>query len=831
MNIPEKPLTIARLNNTTFSELYKKLFFESDITDEEKIKLLSISIILINQSDKNLQHLGYRISLLYAIKTEDYRPLYELALNNGLMPVAHLIDRLYDNQATINCNNSFFRTFIRSHIDTFKNKEIVFTEQQFLLNKIFHDKKEQSLSIIAPTSYGKSELILSSLRENQDKKICIIVPTKALIAQTRKRILVENISWIKKIITHHEMYNNQDENFSVFVLTQERLHRLINVNPNFSFDIVFIDEAHNLLSNDSRNRLLASTLCILEYRNKDIIFKFLTPFLLDANHLKLRYSQCKADFFKIDEYVKSERLYVFDFRKGKQCNFIYDQFLNKTFEVDTSYSKPAELITNTATSKNIIYVNSPKKLQQFAIEFAEQLPYIDCPILLDACKELANNINEQYHLIDCLRKGIVYHHGSVPDTIRLYIENLFKQSPSLKYLVSSSTLLEGVNLPIDRLYLLSNQKGNGNLSPSQFKNLIGRVSRFSEVFTSVSNEAIKKLAPKIYLLGVEGYIRSDANLQNFIKKVMNVREKQTDDVQNELLTHTEITDVNRLDFEKTIEHMENLERGIISDYKNKYVETKIGHLLFAHNVQEINIFEKELDIQSKLDIVTHELDMLINDSKKLLKIIVDCFISEFISVSEHNINESNRLLSRLQEDAAQNFYAMLLDWKIERLSMKEMIQKILVYWKNLPEDQSIVYVGKKWGDLSRNEANPHIKNYTNLFGKTEKERINLAILRIKEEEDFLENNLFKFIDILYECELLDESFFKKIKYGTDDPEKITLIKNGFSLNLTDLMLSEFYKNDLVIENDCAYIRKSAITKMEKNNEGSFIMFEAGLYIK
>ncbi|MWN89993.1 hypothetical protein GQ597_04625 [Gilliamella sp. Pra-s65] len=82
--------------------------------------------------------------------------------------------------------------------------------------------------------------------------------------------------------------------------------------------------------------------------------------------------------------------------------------------------------------------------------------------------------------------------------------------------------------------------------------------------------------------------------------------------------------------------------------------------------------------------------------------------------------------------------------------MKKIIQRIFFYWKNLPEDQTIVYVGKKWGDLSLNETYLHIKNYTNLIGKTEKEKINLAILRIKEEDNFLENNLFKFVDILYE---------------------------------------------------------------------------------
>lgn len=825
MKTPAKQLTINRLKNTSFSDLYKKLLLEKSITDEEKVKLLSIAIVLINHEDENLQRLGYRIALLYSIETKDYKPIYELALNNGLMPVANLINELN------NYENSFFNTFIQSHIDIFKNNNIVFTEQQFLLNNFFKEKEKNSLVIIAPTSYGKSELILKSLKQNNNRKICIIVPTKALLAQTRKRILNENITWIKKIVIHHEMYNFNDESSAVFVLTQERLYRLLNSNPEFSFDIVFIDEAHNLLNDDPRSRLLASAICILEHRNINVAFKFLTPFLVNVNNLELRYTQYKAEYFKIDEYVKSECLYLIDFRERKECSFFYDQFLNQFFNYPSEYKNHVDLITQASTSKNIIYVNSPKKLQEFAVDLAKTLPVINCPILQEAYKELAKNINGQYLLIDCLEKGVVYHHGSVPDTIRLYIENLFNYSENLKYLVSSSTLLEGVNLPIDTLFLLSNQKGKHQLSPSQFKNLIGRVNRFSEVFGTISDESIKKLAPKIYVVGSKEFVRSNANLKNFVENVMSVQKTQKDDVKNELLLNTKITDMNKFQFKKTISQLENVENGIIDNYKEKYATTKIGYLLFSHDVQEIDIFDKESIIQDKLDKLTTDFSQPIKDSNTLLKVIVDCFISESIFFEEIEKNKKKGLLSRLKKTAAQTFYAMLIDWKIERLSMNEMVQRMLYYWNNLPVENTIVYVGK-WGDMALNDMPEHIQNYTDIKIKTEKEKINLAILRIKEEEDFLDNNIFKFVDILYEFGLIDDNFFKKIKYGTDDPVRVELIKNGFSLSLSDLMLSENYFEYLVIEdNNNIYIKKTVIDKMQINNEGSFIIFEAGLHTK
>ncbi|TOH84650.1 hypothetical protein, partial [Vibrio parahaemolyticus] len=75
----------------------------------------------------------------------------------------------------------------------------------------------------------------------------------------------------------------------------------------------------------------------------------------------------------------------------------------------------------------------------------------------------------------------------------------------LKYLVSSSTLLEGINMPIERLFLMCTKKGIGNLTAAHFKNLVGRVNRFSEIFNESNSNNIKKLTPEIHLIGTDKY--------------------------------------------------------------------------------------------------------------------------------------------------------------------------------------------------------------------------------------------------------------------------------------------------------------------------------------
>ena len=78
--------------------------------------------------------------------------------------------------------------------------------------------------VIAPTSYGKSELVLSLIKDFD--KIAIIVPTKALIYQYKSRI--SNFLKNKEnILTGIDAYNNSMKKY-ICILTQERLKAFID---------------------------------------------------------------------------------------------------------------------------------------------------------------------------------------------------------------------------------------------------------------------------------------------------------------------------------------------------------------------------------------------------------------------------------------------------------------------------------------------------------------------------------------------------------------------------------------------------------------------------
>ncbi|MEP4888944.1 MAG: hypothetical protein ABJV04_02875 [Aliiglaciecola sp.] len=543
-----------------------------------------------------------------------------------------------------------------------------------------------------------------------------------------------------------------------------------------------MDEAHNLLSKDRRNHLLASVITILNHRNSSLAVKYLTPFINDIKNIGLKFNPSPDLSFFIDEYVKTEFFYLADFRSGNVESYLYDQFTNCFIERKASANNHLDYVFENSVSKNIIYFNKPTDIELFIKEIIPSLPEIQSDELKLAVDELSELFDPDYLLINSLKRGLAYHHGSMTESVRNYVEYLFRECTDLKFLVSSSTLLEGINMPIERLFLLCTKKGIGNLSASHFKNLVGRVNRFSEIFNEPNSKSVTKLKPEVHIVGTDKYSPSNANYQAFLENRVNVSKESKDDPKNVLLDVVEIDEGNQEEYTDAVTRLENLENGIVDDYKSRYVSTLIGKLLIANSVTEINIFDNEGEISEFIDNIAEN---SISSSNQLIGIIYDAFISYI----DDSLVESP--LIRLRNKEAQMFYSMLLDWKIENKPFKLMIRLFINYWddlfKRMPDFQ--IYVGK-WGDETKHSGG-HRAHYTRVGNKTRAEKVNLAIVRIKEEEDFLEHELLRFIEILNDLNKLDVEFYKMVKYGSTNEQIIKLIKIGFSKSVAELILAKY----------------------------------------
>lgn len=803
-------LTLRKLYNTRFPQLYKKMLKNEKMSKIELEKILSIGIFLIGLEDKNLQKLGYRLFLLYSRTTNDYKPLYELSLNKGLIPISQFIE----NNLNYSEKYGNLYTNINSIVsDEFKWNNSYRTIEQFKLSKAAIELKSQI--IVAPTSYGKTELILSFIEHNKFKKICIISPTKSLLAQTKKRII--NQFGYRKIITYPEMYNNKDDEI-IAVLTQERLLRLLQSNPNLKFDLLVVDEAHNILDKFSdenlRSVILASVIIICKKRNDNIICKYLTPFLKSKESLRIKYISNDAEWHSIVENIKSEMFYFYDLENNKkvlldQYSAMRDKLID--FKVD-KLGEDADVVVANCDNKNIIYLNSPKKLETFADELFSKLPEKQIHKLSKAASDLREYVHEDYKLANYIEKGIIYHHGSIPEPIRYFIEDLYTNIPEIKMLIANSTLLEGVNIPATKMFILDPCRGGGYLSPSSFRNLVGRVCRFGEIFNNNTGN-LKYLLPEIHI--VKGkYCRKNFNADSFIRRrkmLVEDYDKINDEIENPLLINSDSDDSKTKKAEGILENISHYDA--ITDNNFYRPKTKVGQLCFENNINIFDILATEEQVDKELENINKA------QSIDTVFTIIDYLFFSKINDTKGEYNN----LKRLREHEAQNFYKMLINWRIMGFTIKVMINKMVVYWNTLREEQSkIIYVGK-WGDKARGG---HKEYWTDITEKDKYEKVNLAIVRLKEEYDFIDNEIIKYIEILYSLELVDESLYLKIKYGTDDKAKIALLNCGIS-NMLSKLLQEKYSNlfKANLNNSTIIFSENLVSEMLENNENGILISE------
>jgi hypothetical protein len=479
-------------------------------------------------------------------------------------------------------------------------------------------------------------------------------------------------------------------------------------------------------------------------------------------------------------------------------------------------------IRDKASSKNIIYLNSPPKLELFA-KSIQHVEVTSVPEqVLKACREIGSYLHTDYSLLDCLKRGVVYHHGSVPDIVKLYIENLYTQESFLKFMVCSSTLLEGVNIPAEKLFIMDHRKGRRKLSPSQFKNLCGRICRFNEIFNH-ENINLKLLEPEIYLIKSD-YMRADANILDFLKDSVKEDKKLKDKTENVLLTETPITAINKAELVKEEEFLDNFEEDMNISEKSRKASTEIGKVCFKNSLKEIDIIKSENGLQAKINDLKGKA-FKAKSEKEVIELIANVFLEYVLK------NDNNENLLRLKELKTQNFYSMFLSWIMRNAPFNELIGHFVSYWNRLKKDitkDPFVYVGK-WGDETRDG---YLPLWVNIRNKTDKELVNLAILRIKEEQDFVDNTIVKFIEVLNDLDLIEENIYKQIKYGTDNDSLILMIKNGFSSSLAKLLLSEYSEFlELNFTENFVTAEKGIIDAMRANSENDIYIFETSFNIK
>jgi len=384
--------------------------------------------------------------------------------------------------------------------------DIVLTDFQRGLWSALETKKEVSVS--APTSAGKSfalqQYIIKSLLHEHIQFVLYMVPTRALIHQVSDAIN-ERLPKDILVSTIPQTPAELGMDCGVFVLTQERTHVLLEASPDLQFQMVVLDEAQTI-GDGARGVLLQVIIERLLRNNPQAKFFFGSPFsrnpehfnyLFDGNMCSVKETSSPVSqnliFADIDT-IQSKKLSLSLFN-GVDSSSIMLSNIQLEDDVHGDEHILAYLSYRLGRqSKNLIYSGSPAKCEDIADKIRQWVESkSDDAEPNDNLAEFATLVREHIHkdylLADMIEHGIVFHYGKMPTLIRKAIEYYFTNNDEMHFLVCTSTLLHGVNLPAKNLFILKPSEGNKwltrNATPmgsTSFWNLAGRAGRLGKDF-------------------------------------------------------------------------------------------------------------------------------------------------------------------------------------------------------------------------------------------------------------------------------------------------------------------------------------------------------------
>ena len=227
--------------------------------------------------------------------------------------------------------------------------------------------------------------------------------------------------------------------------------------------------------------------------------------MTDSKNLRINSEEIIKEY-KIKHNLKEPEYYLYD---DNNYSFKNNRFLGKYYP-GSRYNNLYDYIIKNSVSKNFIYHRRPIKVEEIAVALSNHLDKVN-DIEIEKIKNiLKENVHKDFKLIDTIDKGIIYLHAKLPDSIKDFLEDKFKNVKSLRYIVANGVILEGVNLPIKTLFILNTH----TLKEKELTNLIGRVNRLNEIFDSETNN-LSMLIPKIHFVSDKDY-NSNENMKNKI---------------------------------------------------------------------------------------------------------------------------------------------------------------------------------------------------------------------------------------------------------------------------------------------------------------------------
>ena len=345
-------------------------------------------------------------------------------------------------------------------------EEMVFHSEQSLVYERLMLRENVVLS--APTSFGKSKVIDAYLDATDLANAAVIVPTIALMDETRRRLAKLAIDGRYKIITHASQNLGMR---NLFVMTQERLLEYGDLPP---LDFFVIDEFYKLDPAHSDGRSSQLNIAFDRLRRTGAQFYLLGPNITALDRVSDR---------------------------TLQATFIHTDFSTVATDVErvraTKDETPDALaeVCRAIGPGTIVFCRSPKRTREVAdwlitrnvgfenarMQPRSAIPAGDVATVRHAAEWTASAYHEDWVVARALSAGIGIHHGRLPRALGHHMVRLFNEG-KLPYLLVTSTLIEGVNTSARNVVILDHVIARKKYDYFTFANIRGRSGRAFQHF-------------------------------------------------------------------------------------------------------------------------------------------------------------------------------------------------------------------------------------------------------------------------------------------------------------------------------------------------------------
>lgn len=349
-------------------------------------------------------------------------------------------------------NNTFFARLNKALNASILDSNITLTDEQVECLELLNDS---NLFLSAPTSFGKTFIALEYIarHHNELSNIIFVVPTISLMNELRKKCFNFLKDEYILITSDAELKQYYYESKKIMIVVPERIStkKFRTYLENNNIDFLAYDEIYKLKCDkserDTNDRIIQMNYIykyLLERASKILL---LGPFIKNVNFEKSK--------IKIEKYITN-------------LNLVHN-------DINFSEENPLKIIQN-PNEKKFVYFNSPNSIRKFlsgnSLSNIELKDYKHDDEIIEW---ISKNIHPEWYYSIYLKLGVGIHHGKTPMFLRKYIEYEYSKNDGFIHtILCTSTLMEGINTPTNKLIIYDAPRGTFELN-----NLIGRVGRLN----------------------------------------------------------------------------------------------------------------------------------------------------------------------------------------------------------------------------------------------------------------------------------------------------------------------------------------------------------------